>query len=334
MWLLIILKGSCFDLKGETMKEFFQKQKNSHWYGLFILAVLVLVCWGIFKILTPANFGTPTKLVSYLQTSLIYAVGGCGLYFICVMGLFDFSIGANIVLSSIIAVSLSAPFGYAGLLIAPIICGTLMGLLNGIVYIKLRIPSMIVTTGLALIYESIGVFATNGSEKILGKNLREFGSYPWNLILAVAAFFLCGFILKYTKVGTYTYAIGSNENTAKNMGVNVNKYKVIAFVLCGMFTGIMSILTISYGTSMTSASNMSSMSRNFTPLMGTFFGLALKKYGHPIIAIVVGEFIISLIFNGFVCLGAPTTVQNIVTGAALLMIVCLSIKPVKGEVVK
>lgn len=316
------------------MKEFFQKQKNSHWYGLFILAVLVLVCWGIFKILSPANFGTPTKLVSYLQTSLIYAVGGCGLYFICVMGLFDFSIGANIVLSSIIAVSLSAPFGYAGLLIAPIICGTLMGLLNGIVYIKLRIPSMIVTTGLALIYESIGVFATNGSNKILGKGLREFGSYPWNLILAVAAFFLCGFILKYTKVGTYTYAIGSNENTAKNMGVNVNKYKVIAFVLCGMFTGIMSILTISYGTSMTSASNMSSMSRNFTPLMGTFFGLALKKYGHPIIAIVVGEFIISLIFNGFVCLGAPTTVQNIVTGAALLMIVCLSIKPVKGEVVK
>lgn len=327
-------KRSCFEVKGETMKEFFQKQKNSHWYGLFILAVLVLVCWGIFKILSPANFGTPTKLVSYLQTSLIYAVGGCGLYFICVMGLFDFSIGANIVLSSIIAVSLSAPFGYAGLLIAPIICGTLMGLLNGIVYIKLRIPSMIVTTGLALIYESIGVFATNGSEKILGKNLREFGSYPWNLILAVGAFFLCGFILKYTKVGTYTYAIGSNENTAKNMGVNVNKYKVIAFVLCGMFTGIMSILTISYGTSMTSASNMSSMSRNFTPLMGTFFGLALKKYGHPIIAIVVGEFIISLIFNGFVCLGAPTTVQNIVTGAALLMIVCLSIKPVKGEVVK
>lgn len=327
-------KRSCFEVKGETMKEFFQKQKNSHWYGLFILAVLVLVCWGIFKILSPANFGTPTKLVSYLQTSLIYAVGGCGLYFICVMGLFDFSIGANIVLSSIIAVSLSAPFGYAGLLIAPIICGTIMGLLNGIVYIKLRIPSMIVTTGLALIYESIGVFATNGSEKILGKNLREFGSYPWNLILAVGAFFLCGFILKYTKVGTYTYAIGSNENTAKNMGVNVNKYKVIAFVLCGMFTGIMSILTISYGTSMTSASNMSSMSRNFTPLMGTFFGLALKKYGHPIIAIVVGEFIISLIFNGFVCLGAPTTVQNIVTGAALLMIVCLSIKPVKGEVVK
>jgi len=316
------------------MKESYQKLKSTHWYGLVILAVLVFVFWGIFKILTPSNFGTMPKMVSYLQSSLIYAVGGCGLYFICVMGLFDFSVGANIVLSSIIGVSLCTSFGYAGLLITPILCGTIMGLFNGLVYSKLRIPSMIVTTGLALLYESLGVFVTNGSEKILSEKFRAFGSYPWNFVLAVLAFFLCGFILKYTKVGTYTYAIGSNENTAKNMGVNVNKYKIIAFTLCGMFTGIMSILTISYGTSMIAASNMSSMSRNFTPLMGTFFGLALKKYGHPIIAIIVGEFIISLIFNGFVSLGAPTTVQNIVTGAALLLIVCISIKPVKGEVVK
>jgi ribose transport system permease protein len=118
------------------------------------------------------------------------------------------------------------------------------------------------------------------------------------------------------------------------MGVNVNKYKVIAFVLCGFFVGIMGILTISYGTSMTAASSMSSMSRNFTPLMGTFFGLAFRKYGKRITAIVIGEFIISLIFNGFVALGAPTTIQNVVTGAALLIIIAITTKPVKGIVVK
>jgi len=70
------------------------------------------------------------------------------------------------------------------------------------------------------------------------------------------------------------------------------------------------------------------MSRNFTPLMGTFFGLAFKKYGHPVIAIVIGEMIIQLMFNGFVALGAPTTIQNVVTGAALLLIVALTTKPV------
>lgn len=318
------------------MSESKTKSNNfiSKYKGILILLLLVFVFWAIFKILTPSNFGSPDKLLSYLQSSLIYAVGGCGLYFICVMGLWDFSIGANIVLSSVLACYFSQSLGYAGLIIAPIICGSLIGLVNGIVYIKLHIPSMIVTVGLALIYESLSVFATQGDEEVLGASLRAFGSYPANLILAVLAFVFTAVIIKYTKIGTYTYAIGSNEYVAKNMGVDVNKYKVIAFLLCGFLVGVMSILTISYGTSMTSASGMASMSRNFMPLMGTFFGLAFRKYGKPITAIVIGEFIISLLFNGFVALGAPTTIQNVVTGAALLVIVTITTKRVKGAVVK
>lgn len=61
---------------------------------------------------------------------------------------------------------------------------------------------------------------------------------------------------------------------------------------------------------------------------------SFKKYGHPVIAIVIGEMIIQLMFNGFVALGAPTTIQNVVTGVALLVIVALTTKPVKGLVVK
>ena len=312
----------------------FQKFKQSQAFGLLLLIFIAFVFWAFFKMLAPQTFGDFNKLQTYLKTALYYAVGGCGLYFICVMGPFDMSVGANIVLSSVLAVNMSKQFGYAGLLIAPIISGVLVGLINGIVYIKLRISSLIVTAGLSLVYEALSIYATNGKEAILATNYRAFGDYPWNLVLALAAFLFCGFILKYTKIGTYTYAIGSNEVVAKNMGVNVDKYKVVAFTLCGFFVGIESILTISYGTSMTSASNLASMSRNFPPLMGTFFGLAFKKYGHPIVAIVIGEFIIELLFEGFVALGAPTTVQNIVTGIVLLAIVTMTIKPVKGAVVK
>lgn len=317
-----------------NVKGAFMKLRTGNTYGLLLLSALVFIFWLFFRIVTPSNFGSPGKMLSYLQSSLIYAIGGCGLYYICVMGLFDFSIGANIVLSSILACSFSKIFGYPGLIIVPLIVGTLIGICNGFVYVKLRIPSMIVTVGLSLIYESLSVFATQGKEQILDKSIRAFGGYPYNLILALIAFLLCAFILRYTKVGTYTYAIGSNEFVAKNMGVNVNLYKIVAFTLCGFFVGFMSVLTISYGTSMTAASSLSSMSRNFTPLMGTFFGLAFRKYGHPIIAIVVGEFIISLIFNGFVAMGAPTTIQNVVTGAALLLIVAITTKPEKGLVVK
>ena len=310
------------------------KLKSSRYYGLMVLAAMVLFFYAIFKILTPGNFGSLQNLYAYFQSSIIYSVGGCGLYFIVVMGLFDFAIGSNIVLSSIVGVLLSQRFGYVGFIVGCLGCGTIIGILIGILYNQLNVPSMIVTVGLMLIFESIAVFVAGGSKQTLPPELRFFSGAPGNLILAVLAFLLMYFILNYTRIGTYCNAIGSNEFTAKNMGINVKKYKLIGFTLLHFFVGIMAILTVSYGTTMTALTGMSTMSRNFQPLMGTFFGIAFRKYGTPITAIIVGEFIIAIIFNGFVALGAPTTVQNIVTGAALLAIVALTARGKKGSVVK
>ena len=299
-----------------------------------VLAAMVLFFYAIFKILTPGNFGSLQNIYAYFQSSIIYSVGGCGLYFIVVMGLFDFAIGSNIVLSSIVGVLLSQRFGYVGFIVGCLGCGTIIGILIGFLYNQLNVPSMIVTVGLMLIFESIAVFVAGGSKQTLPPELRFFSGAPGNLILAVLAFLLMYFILNYTRIGTYCNAIGSNEFTAKNMGINVKKYKLIGFTLLHFFVGIMAILTVSYGTTMTALTGMSTMSRNFQPLMGTFFGIAFRKYGTPITAIIVGEFIIAIIFNGFVALGAPTTVQNIVTGAALLAIVALTARGKKGSVVK
>jgi ribose transport system permease protein len=299
-----------------------------------VLLILVLFFWGVFKILTPHNFGSFENLFSYLQSSLMYSVAACGFYFIIIMGLFDFSLGANIVLSGILACFFSYRLGYLGFIIAPIICGTFIGFINGFLYTRLRIPSMIVTVGLSLIYESLGALIAGGKVLTLDRQYQVFGSAPANILLALFVFLLASGLLRYTKIGTYTYAIGSNEFVAKSMGISVNKYKIIAFMILGCFAGLMSIMAVSYGTSIAAATGMATMSRNFTPIMGCFFGVAFKKYGSPILAIVIGEFIITLIFNGFVAIGAPVTIQNVVTGAALLIIVALTARPVKGAVIK
>ena len=316
------------------MAQKLEKLKSSRYYGFVLLFAMLLFFYAVFKILTPNNFGSPANLYSYLQSSIIYAVGGCGLYFIVVMGLFAFAVGSNIVLSSIVGVMLAKRCGYAGFIIGCLGCGTLIGTLIGFLYNKLNVPSMIVTVGLMLIFESVAVFAAGGEKQTLPENLRFFSGAPGNIILALLAFALMYFILNYTKIGTYCNAIGSNEFTAKNMGIDVKKYKLIGFMLLHFFVGIMAILSVSYGTTMTALTGMSTMSRNFQPLMGTFFGIAFRKYGQPITAIVIGEFIISIIFNGFVALGAPTTIQNVVTGGALLVIVALTARGGKGSVVK
>ena len=111
------------------MSKQLEKLKSSRHYGTFLLVAMVLFFYGVFKILTPDNFGSPANLYSYLQSSIIYSVGGCGLYFIVVMGLFDFAVGANIVLSSIVGVILSKQFGYIGFILGCLGCGTLLGFL-------------------------------------------------------------------------------------------------------------------------------------------------------------------------------------------------------------
>lgn len=304
--------------------------------GYLMLVFLILLSWGVFKIITPGNFGSAKNMLSYLEASLLAAVGAVGFYFVMVMGMFDFSIGANIMLSAIVGCVFAnrLGLGYVGLIVGSIVTGALVGLLNGVFYTKLRIPSMIVTTGLALIYESVANYIAGGVEQTLPSDLRAFGQMPGNLILAITAFAGAYVLLNYTKIGTYTYAIGSNEFVAKNMGINVNFYKVLAFIISGAFLGIMAILTISYGSSMVAVTGMSSMSRNFVPTMGCFFGLAFKKYGMPLPAIIIGEFVINIIFFGFIALGAPTAIQDVITGLALLIIVTLTTKVEKGEIVK
>ena len=121
--------------------------------GYILLLLLVLISWGIFKVISPDNFGSPKNLLSYFEASLLAAVGAVGFYFVMVMGMFDFSIGANIMLSAIVGCVFANRFGlgYFGLVIGAILTGAIVGLINGSFYVKLRIPSMIVTTGLALI---------------------------------------------------------------------------------------------------------------------------------------------------------------------------------------
>ena len=304
--------------------------------GYLILVFLLVASWAIFKVITPSNFGSPSQMLAYFQASLLAATGAVGFYFVMVMGMFDFSIGANIILSSIAGCVIATKFnlGYLGFVLGGILCGALVGLVNGMFYVKLRIPSMIVTTGLALIYEAFANYVAGGAEQTLSSDMRAFGTMPGNIILAAVAFVVAYLILNYTKIGTYTYAIGSNEFVAKNMGIKVDKFKVIAFVISGAFFGVEALLTISYGSSMVAVTGMSSMSRNFIPTMGCFFGMAFKKYGIPLQAIIIGEFVINIIFYGFIALGAPTAIQDVITGLALLIVITLTTKSEKGEIVK
>ena len=302
--------------------------------NVLLLIFIPLAVYIVFSITQPENFGSLNSILILVQQCLLPSLAAFGFYFIITMGLFDFSIGANIVLSGIFGVLLSRTFGYAGLILGSLLCSAAIGLINGIIYTRLRIPSIIVTVGLLMIYECFGKFLSSESVLSLDKNLRMFGGAPYNIIISVIAMFIAVFLLKYSKIGTYIRAIGSDENIARNMGIKVDRYKVIGFLICGVFAGITAMLTVSYSSSIAPQLRMSSMDRNFTPIMGCFVGLALRKYINPIIAIFIGEFTIALLINGLMTNGIDSTLQKVITGTFLLIIVSFTSYKNKTQVVK
>ena len=96
------------DARTQSMSK---KKLSSTIKGYLILCLMIFVSWLVFKILTPDNFGTMDNMLSYFQASLIASAGAVGFYLVIVMGMFDFSIGAAIILASILGCKL-AGMGY------------------------------------------------------------------------------------------------------------------------------------------------------------------------------------------------------------------------------
>lgn len=304
---------------------------NKRLKSTLLILCIPMVVYLIFRILQPGRFGSFDGMFILLQQAMIPSVTACGLYFIITMGLWDFSIGANIILSAIVAVRLYNLIGMPGLILGGIIVGALVGLINGVTYVKFKIPSIIVSIGMLMFYECLGMLASGGSIMNLASEGCILGRAPWNIVGCIIALILAHFLITYTRIGIYIRAVGSNETVVANMGVDVGKYKMLGFMLCGLFVGIASVLTISYSSSISPQLSMASMDRNFLPLMGCFVGVALKKYISPIIAIFLGEFTISMLISGLMTNGIDATLQNVVIGLTLLLIVGISASSIRRQ---
>lgn len=306
--------------------------------GYITLIAIVVCVYAVFAILRPQRFANTNTLFIMFQQAFIPSVLGAGLYFVVVMGMYDFVLGSILVLSGIIggltfqavtAATGSIVLGYIVFFITCIAVGIVCELLNGFLYVNLRVPSLIISIGLMMIYEAIGLFFNNGRGVTLKADYKIFGKVPWNIIVGLLGLILAYFLFTYTKRGVYIRAIGSNERVAESSGVNTKYGKLWGYAFCGLFIGIGSVLTLSYGGTFQAALDMSSMSRNFTPLMGCFVGLAFKKNVNPIFAIFCGELLIKFITTGIMTLGGDSTLQDIFTGIVLLAIVAYTMRASK-----
>ncbi|MBC7217969.1 MAG: ABC transporter permease [Candidatus Caldatribacterium sp.] len=208
--------------------------------------VLVLVGLVVlFSLLYPQRFLTSLNLTTILKQFVTLTLFALGPSMVVVMGSLDLSYVGIWMLGGILVWLLTPSLGLGAILIFPLL-GLGTGFLVGVVHAKGKIPSFILTLCLLVVYWGLTAILSGGySRAVKGYEFITAPLIPyiptaflWSLPLIAASVYL----MERTKVGLYLYAIGSNEEGAQLAGIPVTRYKVIAFTLSGLFTGIGTII--------------------------------------------------------------------------------------------
>ncbi len=295
----------------------------------------VILLYVIFRILQPERFGNPNSMYVLIQQTFIHSILACGFYYILSMDIYDLTVGVNAIISSMIGVYLSNLIGIPGLFIGTILTGCLISFISSFLMVNIDAPPIIISVALTIIYEAFSVLLCSGNTTLsVDSAYRFFGKAPFDMIPGIVILIINGLILRYTKLGVYIDAIGSNAKLTENVGVNVKKYKTIAFICCGFCTGVYALNSISYSASVAYATGLSSVTSIFKPVMACMFAIAFKKYINPMISLFIGCFILNIISNGLLTNGLEAALQNVVVGIAMILLVRFSSMARKFDVVK
>lgn len=285
---------------------------------------LPAVVYGLFLVLCFNRFSNWNCVYTIFIQSLIPTLTAYAVAYGNIAGLFDFTIGARVVVSALVGGLLSMRFGMAGLIVGSFGSALIMAFVTGILNNALKIPSLVLTMGLTMIYEVIGAKLAGSYGYVqLDGAYTYLGSAPWIIILFLLSGLVFFFILNNTEFSYHMQAVGSDEVVARNAGIKVGKVKLKTFVYGGLFIGMASLLTISQSGSVGAQTNLGSVTVVFKPLISILLALVLKRICNLTIGIFIAQFTLNIIFIGLIALGMPDTAQNVFLGIFLLLVMII-----------
>ena len=273
---------------------------------------------------TSANGAT---LSQYIAPILFFAIAEL---FLLVLGEIDLSVGEVYVLAPFVVRYMANDHVgvIAGMFIA-IAISCLVGLVNGFITVKLRVPSFITTLGTVFALEGIVLITSHGMEMVtagagLLSNLLGVWNYSeivWGLGL-VAVFHV---MLRHMTFGLHTVAIGGNQVAAAEAGIKVHRIKIACFVLCSLVGGLMGLLD-SY--------RIGSLDPATNGLQLMFYGVAAAVIGGTAltggrgtaIGACIGAIVLGTLQDGFNILGISDFAYELVLGLAILGAMILNVQ--------
>ena len=292
-------------------------------FGIFLVLVALILYFNARN----SAFGSKENwatLAEYGSPILIAAVGETMLL-IC--GEIDLSVGHVYALAPLVLYKV-AEHGWpliAGLAVG-LAAAALVGLVNGLVTVYLRVPSLIVTLGMFNVLNGISLLISDGSQQLTPTNptfgkifgVGDYHTFYWAFGIMLAMHF----VLTMTPWGLHTIAVGGNRVGASESGVNVNWIRVGNFVMCSVLGGFAGILTAQHiGTTDPLAGGTGLM---FYGVAGAVIGgTALMGGSGTVIGTFIGVAVLTVLNNGFTLLGVDAFYNDLFIGIAILLSMAL-----------
>lgn len=288
---------------------------------LLVLVGLII----IFSILSP-YFLSVRNLWAIGLTISVIGIVCIGQSIVLLTGDFDLSVGSVAGFCGIVVASLTKAYGmYPLMFIFGLGLGVLIGLINGLLVAKAKVNALITTLGMMTIFQGAIFLVSNGFA--VGVNQPDFRflgttrllSIPLPIIILVVLYLVFYLILKYSVYGRYVYSIGGNPEAARLSGINVDKLRVLTFMLVGGLSAFGGILLASrLGSAQTTAGSQYPLNSIGACVLG---GIAITGGVGNIWGALIGVAIIGVLKSGLIMINMPSYYQWVANGLVLIIAV-------------
>lgn len=290
----------------------------------FSIVIALIIMMAIFSIIDPIYLSY-NNLIDIVDQSVINGLLAIGITYAIITAGIDLSIGSIFAIVIVVVGDLLVR-GVNPILaiVAGALIGFILGAVNGLLITKLKLQPFIVTLGTMSAYRGLAYVITGGWPVLnIPDNFRTFldgdlfGSIPVSVIILFAFAIVSHIILKYTKFGTYIYALGGNEEATRLSGVNVNRIKMYTYAFCGVAAALSGMILLArLGSGEPTAGQSYELNAIAAAAIG---GASLAGGKGNILGTLLGALLLSALKVGLVVVGVDAFWQYIATGAIIVV---------------
>ncbi|MCX6089057.1 MAG: ABC transporter permease [Candidatus Atribacteria bacterium] len=293
--------------------------------SLSMLFILIIM-WFVLAFLSPYFF-TINNIFEITLQSAVIALIAAGESFVIFSGGIDLSVGSVFAFAAIVGgLALQSTGSIFLTIVAAILAGLFAGFCNGLAIIKLKIPPFVATLGMMGIARGLALILCNGvpiyglpaGYTWIGQG-RVAGIVPVPTLIVIFFFTIMFFVLRNTRFGRFTYAIGSNTEATRLSGINISSVILGIYMISGAFASIAAVIeSARLGTMQPAAGN----GYELLAIGSVFIGGASIFGGEGnIFASLIGALLVTTIRNGLNILGVSAFYQYVVNGLIIIFAV-------------